>query len=125
MRHGMGLAFVVLVLAGSSVEAHFGMFFPMAASTKRGEAVAFIYQWGHPFEHQLFDAPMPEQVTILNPHGKSVDLAPNLIRRTTNGKQTTIYRLHFVPEERGDFVLVLDGSPLWMEEEQEYLQDSI
>ena len=29
------------------------------ARVKKGEAVTVLYQWGHPFEHQLFDAPSP------------------------------------------------------------------
>ena len=41
-------------------QAHYNMLVPETAAAKRGDTVTFTYLWGHPFEHQLFDAPSPK-----------------------------------------------------------------
>src|SRR5205085_632150 len=33
--------------------------------------------------------------------------------------------LRFTPEQRGDYVFVLTSPPIWMEEDQEFLQDAV
>jgi uncharacterized GH25 family protein len=107
--------------------AHFNMLFPDRASAKKGEEVILTYQWGHPFEHQLFDAPAPESLIVLAPDGKQTDLSKSLEKITLSegGKKVTAYRLHFTPPERGDYVFILKTPPIWMGEEQEYLQDTV
>lgn len=122
------LALAVLGVTVAPAVAHFNMLLPRAASGKRGQAVTVVYQWGHPFEHQLFNAPAPAQLTLLSPGGTSTDLSRALEKfnqQTTDRKEVTAYRLRFTPEERGDFVFVLSTPPIWMEEDQEFLQDTV
>ena len=104
------------------------MLLPDQHSTEKGKEVTFTYQWGHPFEHQLFDAPKPASVFVLSPDGKRTDLANKLEKASVSAadkKEVTVYRFRFTPEERGDYVFVLNTPPIWMEEEQEFLQDTV
>ena len=36
------------------------MLLPASPSGASEQEVVIVYQWGHPYEHQLFDAPNPE-----------------------------------------------------------------
>ena len=104
------------------------MLLPEKASVKKDEAVTLTYQWGHPFEHQLFDAPAPEKLTVLAPDGKATDLTKSLEKTTVpaaEGKKVTAYQLKFTPEQRGDYVFLLQTRPIWMEEEEEFFQDTV
>jgi cobalt/nickel transport protein len=122
------LALALCGLLAASAHGHFNMLLPDKPSAKRGESVTLTYQWGHPFEHELFDAPAPQSVIVVGPRGKAQSLTPGLQRGTApaaEGAKVAVYRLAFTPEERGDFVLVLKSAPIWMEEDQEFLQDSV
>src|SRR5262245_11147192 len=115
--HFLRHAFVVLalLLAIMPAEAHYNMLLPKTASAKRGEAVEVMYQWGHPFEHQLFDAPAPQKVWAITPAGKQIDLTDKLEKIAVEGdqkKKVAAYRLLFTPDERGDYVLVLLTPPI-------------
>ncbi len=117
-----------LRLLDTTASAHFSMLLPEAASVKRGEAVSIVYQWGHPFEHQLFDAPAPEALFVLGPDGKRTDLSKSLEKTTVatgDAKKVSVYRLRFTAEQRGDYVFVLQSAPIWMEEDQEFLVDTV
>jgi cobalt/nickel transport protein len=124
------LALLPVLVIGfvASVRAHYNMLLPDKPAAKKDEAVSFIYQWGHPFEHQLFDAPLPESVVVLGPDGKKTDLAKHLEAIKTAGvekKDVTARRCAFTPSERGDYVFVLQAPPIWMEEEQEFFHDTV
>jgi cobalt/nickel transport protein len=121
------LVLALFGLLAPFADAHFNMLLPQAASGRKGEPVTFVYQWGHPFEHQLFDAPPPQSVFVLGPDGKRTDLADSLekISVPSEGKTVTAYRLRFTPGQRGDFVFVLQTPPIWMEEEEEFFQDTV
>jgi cobalt/nickel transport protein len=122
------ITLLLCLLATGGVDAHYHMLLPQAASVRKGEAVAVVYQWGHPFEHQLFDAPAPQRVYALSPNGKRIDLAAALETAEAangEGKQAHAYRVRFTPEERGDYLLLLETPPIWMEEEQEFWQDTV
>jgi cobalt/nickel transport protein len=122
-----------LTLASAAViatpaPAHYNMLLPQTASAKRGEPVTFLYLWGHPYEHQLFDAPSPQNLTVLAPDGKKTDLTKSLEKTTVataEGKKAAAYRFRFTPEQRGDYVFVLNTPPIWMEEEKEFFQDTV
>jgi hypothetical protein len=104
------------------------MLLPSKHSVKKGEEVTLTYQWGHPFEHELFDAPAPESVVVLGPDGKITDLLKGLEKISLDageGKKATAYRLRFTPAERGDHVFFLKTPPIWMEEDGEFLQDAV
>jgi len=108
--------------------AHFNMLLPERPSVRRGETVAVLYQWGHPFEHQLFDAPLPERLVLIGPDGKKSDLQKYLEKTdqpTTESKAAVAYKFRFTPEQRGDHVFLLTTPPIWMEEDQEFLQDIV
>ena len=47
--------------------AHFQMLLPAKPAGEREQPVTVRYQWGHPFEHQLFTAPQPEAVLVFGP----------------------------------------------------------
>jgi cobalt/nickel transport protein len=121
------VALVLLGVLTPLAGAHFNMLLPQTASARKGERVLLLYQWGHPFEHQLFDAPRPDTLFVVGPDGKRTDLASSLEKITVpaEGKPVTAYRLPFTPEQRGDFVFVLETPAIWMEEEEEFFQDTV
>jgi cobalt/nickel transport protein len=113
-------------LAGNAV-AHYQIFLPDKASARKGETVTLTYRWGHPFEHQLFDAPAPKAVWVIAPDGKRTDLTSTLEKTTepAGTGQATVYRLRFTPTSRGDYVFGMTAAPIWMEEDQEFLDDVV
>jgi len=123
----------VLLLLGSlvlpnSVFAHYSMVFPQASSGRQGQPVMVIYQWGHPFEHQLSNAAPPESLTIMTPSGKKIDATKELEPinlPASEDKKVRAFRLPFTPEERGDFVFLLRTAPIWMEEDAAFVQDNV
>jgi cobalt/nickel transport protein len=122
------LTAALLFLTAAPAGAHYNMLLLDKHSVKKDEAVTLTYQWGHPFEHQLFDAPQPEKLIVLAPDGKATDLTKSLEKTTVpaaEGKKVTAYRVKFTPEQRGDYVFVLQTPPIWMEEDQEFLQDTV
>jgi uncharacterized GH25 family protein len=122
-----GLALVMAAAGAVPAGGHYSMLLPAAAGGKKGEAITLTYQWGHPFEHQLFDAPPPLSLTVRAPDGKQTDLTASL-EKTTVGegdKKVTAYRLRFTPGERGDYSFVLRTPPIWMEDEKEFWQDTV
>jgi cobalt/nickel transport protein len=122
------VAVLVAVLGGAPAAAHYNMLLPQTASAKKGQTVAITYQWGHPFEHQLFDAPLPRAVLVRAADGKKTDLTKSLEKITLpvpGRKKVTAYRLRFTPRQRGDFVFILNTDPIWMEAEKEFFQDTV
>jgi cobalt/nickel transport protein len=122
------LILALFALPATRACAHYNMLLPASATAKKGEAVAFLYQWGHPFEHQLFEAPAPQSLIVLAPDGKSMDLGKTLEKvmlASTEGKKIGGFRFRFTPEQRGDYVFVLTTPPIWMAEEEEFFQDTV
>src|SRR5689334_9676352 len=104
------------------------MLFPGSWSAKKRDSVTITYQWGHPFEHQLFDAPVPEAVTVVSPGGAALDLNKSRQEARIAGegeKKSAAHRFQFTPDERGDYLIVLHVPPIWMEEEQEFVHDKV
>jgi uncharacterized GH25 family protein len=128
MRVRVGLVILGLACLASAGRAHFHILLPEKPSVKKGEEVAITLRFGHPFEHQLFDAPAPRSLVVLTPGGKKVDLTRKLEKGTVSGdkeKKVTAYRLRYTPEERGDHVFVLVSSPFYLEDDKEYAQDTV
>jgi len=122
------LSVVLLAVSAGPAPAHYNMLLPEKHAVKKDEAVTLTYQWGHPFEHQLFNAPAPEKLTVLAPDGKKTDLTKSLEQTaiaTAEGKKVTAYQLKFTPDQRGDYVFVLQTPPIWMDEEEEFFQDTV
>jgi cobalt/nickel transport protein len=104
------------------------MLLPDKSSLKKGETVTFTYQWGHPYEHQLFDAPAPESLVVVAPDGTKSDLLKSLSKIEVpagEGKKVTAFQFRFTVEQRGDYVFLLRPPPIWMEDEQEFYQDVV
>lgn len=118
------LALVGVVFAACPARAHYNMLLPQPPAVKRGEAVTVVYQWGHPFEHQLFDAPLPQDVAVHAPNGEKIDLIKALAKNHAT-QQPMTYSLRFTPDQRGDYLFILNTPPIWMEEDQEFLQDTV
>jgi len=128
---GRQLLLCALACAGAAAPAfaHFNIVLPATPSAKRGEAVTFIYQWGHPYEHELFDAPKPEKLNVLFPDGEThKDLTSTLEKvqgAGGDGKPVTSWRFSFTPQQRGDHTFFLQTPPIWMEESREFVQDIV
>jgi cobalt/nickel transport protein len=126
-----GRSILALLLVGwlaPLASAHYNMLLPEKASAAKGDTVQFLYQWGHPYEHELFDAPAPEKITVIAPDGKPTEYPGNFLQKTAvtaGGKKVTAYRFSFKPEQRGDYVFLLQLPPIWMEEDQEFLHDTV
>jgi uncharacterized GH25 family protein len=104
------------------------MLFPQAAFVEKGQEVVVRYQWGHPFEHQLFNAPDPQRLMVLGPDGQKTDLTAKLEKIVQpSGAQEKImtFQLRYRPDQRGDYLFVLTTPPIWMEEEQEFFKDVV
>lgn len=125
----LALAFLALALFEPLASAHYNMLLPEKASASKGDTVQFLYQWGHPYEHQLFDAPEPESIVVMAPDGKATTYKGDLLRKITvpgpDKKKVTAYQFSYKPEQRGDYLIVLKTPPIWMEEEQEFYQDIV
>jgi uncharacterized GH25 family protein len=118
----------LLVVGVAPVAAHYNMLLPDKHSVKKGEEVTVTYQWGHPFEHQLFDAPKPGHLLLFGPDGKSKDLVGSLEAIKVagdEGKMVVAYRLKFKPDERGDYTLVLQTPPIWLSSDEIFVQDVV
>jgi cobalt/nickel transport protein len=125
MRTALCLA-LTCIFGASPAAAHYNMLLPSAASGKKDEAVTFTYQWGHPFEHELFDAPRPDSIIIRAPDGKTEDVKDlEEIKVQGKDKMVTAWRFHFTPTQRGDYVVVLKAKPIFLEEDGEFVQDAV
>jgi cobalt/nickel transport protein len=122
------LAWVVAAVLVPAASAHYNMLLPDKASAAKGDTVHFLYQWGHPFEHELFDAPAPEGVAVIAPDGKTTNYPGDFLQKASvpsGDKKVTAYRFSYKPEQRGDYIFLLKLPPIWMEEEQEFYHDIV
>jgi cobalt/nickel transport protein len=121
------LAFVFALLA-SPASAHYQMLLPDKAALKKGQNVTIVYQWGHPYEHQLFDAPKPTGLVVVPAGGQPTDLLPSLESIEVpagEGKKVKAWRVQYTPQERGDHVFVLEAAPIFLEEEEVFVLDTV
>src|SRR5262245_52970030 len=117
-----------LFAAASEARAHYVMLLPATESGQREEPVTVVFQWGHPFEHQLFDAPKPASAFAIDPDGKRIDLSKALEKTEVSGdggKPVAAWKFSFRPERRGDYIFALTAPPLWMGDEQFFFQDTV
>jgi cobalt/nickel transport protein len=99
------LALALVGMLARAAGAHFNMLLPDKASVGKAP-VTIVYQWGHPFEHQLFDAPAPQSVSVLAPDGKKTALAGMLKEIKVPGEDRKV-------------------RPIWMGEEEQFFQDAV
>ena len=110
MCRGFLLSLASLFACVSPSLAHYNMLLPASWSAKKDEPVTFTYQWGHPFEHQLFDAPAPEMVMVIAPDGKVSDHTKNMEKialPTGDNKKVSAYQSGSRLICAGDYVIVL------------------
>ena len=108
--------------------AHYHMLLPQSASGLSEQSATFLIQWGHPFEHQLFDAQAPESIIVFAPDGKQTIVAKNIQKVPVGGdggKDVTAYQFAFTPMQRGDHTVVVTTPLMWLEHERMFLQDTI
>jgi uncharacterized GH25 family protein len=125
-RLAVSLAFLLFV--GTTAQAHYNMLLPQTPSAKRGDAVTVVYQWGHPFEHQLFDAPTPQSLLLIAPDGVRTNLIGRVEAVTqpvAGDKKAKAFQVRFTPDKRGDYQVILTTPPIWMEEDEEFLEDTV
>ncbi len=118
---------VFALLWQSLAAAHFHMLFPESPSSTTDKPVTFVFQWGHPFEHEMFDTAKPEKLIMVSPDRQQTVLTGALAKTSIKGadnKDVTAYQFSFTPEKRGDYACVALAAPVWMEHEKQFLQDS-
>jgi len=113
----IGFAFLVLLLASTPGIAHFNMLLPNKPWADKGEKVTFTYQFGHPFEHELSDAPKPVALVVIKPKGgrEILDIGKVLTpikKDGADGKKVTAWQFDYSPAERGDYTFVLKTPPI-------------
>jgi len=109
--------------------AHYNMLIPDKAWANKGDKVTFTYQFGHPFEHDLFDAPKPVALVVLTPKGKRdiLDIDKLLTPIKTDGadgKKVAAWQFTFTPPERGDYTFVLKTAKI-KHEEDKFVEDVV
>jgi cobalt/nickel transport protein len=122
------LATIAALACQAFAAAHFHMLFPDLGGAVTDKPVSFLFQWGHPFEHELFDAALPERVVIVGPDNKQTDLTRSITKTKVKGaeqKDVAAFGFTFTPERRGDYTCVATAAPVWMEHEGQFLQDTV
>lgn len=120
------LLLAALVIAPPDAPAHYHMLLPDRPAVKAGETVNVTYQFGHPFESQLFDAEKPARAAAFGPDGKAADLLATLepVKLAgPDGKVVVGYRFPFTPGGRGDHTLVFESPPIWLDDEKHFIRD--
>ncbi len=128
MRKLFFLALLALGMAIGTSQGHYHMLFPASPATKKGESVQLTFQFGHPFEHELFDAGKPHSLVVRAPDGTRTDLLALLQPIELpgpEGKKVRGFQLRFTPDQRGDYVFVARTEPVWMAEDREFLEDTV
>lgn len=90
-------------------QAHYHVLLPDKSDVAVGDEVKWTYRFGHPFEHEFFDASTPEAVYVVHPDGTRTDLTKSIEKYTfagTGGKMVAGFRFTFAPTKRGDYTFV-------------------
>jgi len=120
------LTLVCGVISATKAHAHYHMLLPDRHSVKSGEKVVVTYQFGHPFEHELFDTEKPVKAVAFDPDRKSVDMLPAMEKIKVagrEGKKVAAYRFAFQAGGRGDYTLIVESPPVWMADEKHFFHD--
>ncbi len=126
-----GTALWVLLLAHAASVAHYNMLFPSKPSAEKGEMVTFTYQFGHPYEHELLDAPKPVELVVLRPRfpfREVLDIDKALTKIEVpgaDGKKVAAWKFHYAPAERGDYVFVLRTAQIQHDEAKHFIEDTV
>lgn len=123
------IALLVLAFAASVSGAHYNMLLPDKPWANKDEKVTFTYQFGHPYEHELFDAPKPVALVLITPKGKkeTIDIDKALTKielPAADGKKVAAWQFTFTPKERGDHTFALK-TPRTKIAEKEFVEDTV
>ncbi len=107
----IGYTLALLFSLTSSSLAHYNMLLPDKSSVEKAEKITLTYQYGHPFEHELSDAPRPLAISVIDP-GKAVTAIDVKAMKPTkkmgaDGKPVDVWQFSFTPMIRGDHTFVL------------------
>ncbi|MSU76963.1 MAG: DUF4198 domain-containing protein [Gemmataceae bacterium] len=108
---------VTLTLLASAGSAHYNMLLPSKPWAEKGEKVTFTYQFGHPYEHELVDAPKPLRIGVIKPNGlREGIVASKSLMAIKNGgaegKKVVVWQFDYTPAERGDHIFLLRTPPI-------------
>lgn len=122
-------AILALLISATPSLAHYNMLLPDKAWAQKDEKVGFTYQFGHPFEHELFDAPKPASLMVHLPSGKleTLDVEKTLTKIEVpgaDGKKVTAWRFDYTPAERGDHVFLMRTARI-KHDEGKFLEDTV
>jgi uncharacterized GH25 family protein len=125
----IGMACLVLLITAANSFAHYNMLLPEKPWAEKGEKITFTYQYGHPYEHELSDAPKPVALVVLTPKGgrQVLDIDKLLVavkKDGADGKKVTSWQFIYSPAERGDYTFVLK-TPLIKHDENHFVEDIV
>lgn len=125
----LGIAAALLLLAATSSFGHYNMLLPDKPWAKKDEKVTFTYQFGHPYEHELSDAPKPAAIYLITPDGKreTLDFEKSLraIKKDgADGKKVSAWQFDFTPTQRGDHTFVLSSARI-KHEGDTFIEDTV
>lgn len=107
-------------------QAHYHVLLPDKSDVAAGDEVKWSYRFGHPFEHEFFDASAPAAVYVVHPDGTRTDLTKTIEKYTfagSAGKMVAGYRFAFTPPKRGDFTVVAVAPAVTLQGEDLPLKD--
>jgi len=117
----------VLLLATAFAHAHYHMLLPSKHSVKAEEEVTFTYQFGHPFEHELFNTAEPVAVYVYHPDGKNETDVTKELKKTTvdgaEGKKVTAWTFTYTPPKRGDYTVVAFSPEFKLDGKEQKVRD--
>ena len=121
----IGLALIAWVLLATPGFAHYNMLLPNKPWADKGEKVTLTYQFGHPFEHELSDAPKPVALVVITPKGMTeiLDIEKVLTpikKDGADGKKVTAWQFDYTPTERGDYTFMLKTAKIKHDEDKSY-----
>jgi len=121
-----GLAIAVALLTTSPGRAHYHLLLPAKPSGEPDQPIRVTFAWGHPFEHQLFDAVKPARLIVIARDVAVTDLTRGVTSTRFGGKSgPAAFAVSFTPARRGDHVLVAEAQPVWMAEEGLFFHDQV
>ncbi len=124
----LAVLFVVTLAAAEEAAAHYHILLPETSAAQRDKEVTVKFQWGHPFEHQMFDTISPQSIYAVAPDGTRIDLAQALKKIEIPGdagKPVAAFQTAFTPNQRGDYAIIATAAPIWMNDEKLFFDDAI
>ncbi len=125
----LATALAIMLLTSRLGFAHYNMLLPDKPWAEKGEKVTFTYQFGHPYEHELSDAPKPAALVVITPTGErhQLDIEKLLTpvkKNGADGKKVTAWQFRYTPVERGDHTFVLKTAQI-KHDDNTFIEDNV